>query len=65
MKEKITYQEKYKLHKMLISQDRLPVLNHLNDDFVVVHAELRSAGICELDGKELEFNDIRVYVGEK
>lgn len=62
MKEKITYQEKYKPHVRNIKKANLPRLNHTTNGSIVKRAELRSAGICLLDGKEYEFQDLRIYL---
>lgn len=63
MKEKIIYQLKYK-GKTWLRRENWPVFNHLHPGFEVYETRLIASGKVTLDGKELEFNDIRVYLNE-
>lgn len=63
MKERIIFQQRYTKHAMPLRDDLLDVvrLPYLAHDAIVRRLEIRSAGAVELDGKRLEFQDIRVY----
>ena len=62
MKEKITYQEKYKKGIMNIRVELLPETLPYMAKGAKIHAMvIQSAGRCTLDDKELEFQDVRVY----
>lgn len=64
MKEKIVYEEGYKKGAAVMNKDSLPILNHLNDGFEVEEAHLLKAGLVERNGKEQEFQVIKVYLKE-
>ena len=62
MREKNIYIERYNKHSAVIKDDLKPILRHLSVGFRCVRAEIKSAGVCELDGIRYEFQDLRVYV---
>jgi len=64
-KERIVYKEVYKGKGLKINDRQLPDLNHLNPGFYANEAYIKSIGVVERDGKEIEFSDIRVYVTER
>lgn len=64
MKDKKIYEEKYRKPYPTIRKDALPILKHIDEEFKVVAMELRAAGKIERNGKELEYNDFRVYLEE-
>ena len=60
---RVIYKETFKPLKSWVLADLMPVwMPHLNKDLRAQHIELRAAGHCTLNGKEYEFQDIRVYV---
>jgi hypothetical protein len=62
MKEKILYQEKYKKGAMRVRRELLPdTLPYMAKGGKIHAMFIQSAGTCTLDGKELEFQDVRVY----
>ena len=62
MKEKITYQEKYRKGTMSVRLELLPESFPYMSKGTKIHAMfLISAGRCTLNGKELEFQDVRIY----
>lgn len=62
MKEKIKYQEKYRKGSMSVRKELLPEAMPYMSKGTKIHAMfIQSAGTCTLDGKELEFQDVRVY----
>lgn len=62
MKEKILYQEKYKKGSMRVRAELLPETLPYMAKGAKIHAMfIQSAGRCTLDGKQLEFQDVRVY----
>lgn len=63
-KQKVTYQQKYRKGSMVVKQDCLPRLRHLGNQFIVKSCEVVSAGVIEVDGQRMEFQDLRVIVKE-
>lgn len=60
---RVIYKESFKPLKSWVRADLLPApLPHLNAGLKAEAIELRAAGHCTLNGKEYEFQDIRVYV---
>lgn len=60
------YKQTYRPLVAWIRKDLLPpTLPHLLTGFKIEAIELRAAGRCQLDGKELEFQDLRVYTSEQ
>ena len=62
MKEKITYSEKYRKPYPVLREDDLPVLNNINEGFKCTRAVIKEAGKVIINGKEMEYQDMRVYI---
>jgi hypothetical protein len=59
----VIFKQSYKPLKCWVAARLLPTaMPHLNAGLKATHIELRAAGKCCLDGKDYEFQDIRVYV---
>lgn len=61
MKEKITYQEKYKKPYIQIDQNYLPKCTHIYNGYECIDGIIRSQGVIERNGERLEFQDVRLY----
>jgi hypothetical protein len=62
LKYKETYRETYRPREAWVRKDKLPTtLPHLCAEAQLEAIELRAAGHCELDGRKMEFQDLRVY----
>lgn len=61
-KEKLTYEEKYKKWAVEFHKDVLPFLPALQGQFKCVDAYLMAFGKVERDGKELEYQEVRIYL---
>lgn len=61
MKDRIVYQETYKVGAARIKEEVKPILRHTNGARVL-SAEIRHAGVIDRDGKMIEFQDLRVYL---
>lgn len=64
IREKIILQRKYRKPYDTIAQPLLPVLAHLNDGFRCVEVGIVEDGIIERDGKEYEYQTIRLLIQE-
>ena len=64
-KEKYTYRETYKKPYLRFLRDKFPVAKHLTEGSVIVDAALMAAGRVEVDGKDLEYHDIRIFIDQK
>lgn len=63
MSERITYQETYRKGAARISTNLLPErLPYFVQGTTLVSMEIRKSGRVEIDGEELEFQDIHVIV---
>ncbi len=63
VKFKSTYCEEYKKPWPNVIASLLPkTLPHLKKGCDVLRMEVKAAGVGELDGKEVEYSDIRVFV---
>lgn len=65
MKTKQLYIEKYRKPYPTILPHKLPNINHLAGNFIAISCELRAAGVVEVDGERLEFQDLRLIVKER
>lgn len=63
-KEKLIYKETYKLGSAHIRTGKEPVLHHITPGWQVDDAYLLAVGRVERDGKEIEFQDMRVYLSK-
>jgi hypothetical protein len=61
-KVRTIYAETYKPHSMKIKSFCLPTLPSATPGYVVDSAYVMKAGSVELDGKALEFQDVRIYL---
>jgi len=61
-RETVTYQEKYRKPGIPLLGDKLPDLKHLNPGFKCVEANVQTVGVIKRGDKEIEFQDIRVYL---
>lgn len=67
-KFEILYEEKYFARQIWVPEHALPkitALPHLHSDLHVRAIEIKASGSCLLDGKELEYQDVRIYVSTK
>lgn len=61
-KFRLAYKQEYRPLTSWIRKDLLPLtLPHLKIGSKIEAIELRAAGHCQLDGVEMEFQDLRVY----
>lgn len=62
-REQITYKQTYKPGTMVVSRDLLPErLPYMASNAKLVDLEVKAAGKIMIDGENLEFQDVRVYV---
>lgn len=61
-KVKVIYAETYHTHAMRIKAHCLPTLPSAAAGYVVDSAYVMKAGSVELDGKAMEFQDVRIYL---
>ena len=64
-KFELLYEEKYFARQIWVPEYSLPTiaaLPHLHPDLHVRAIEIKASGSCLLDGKELEYQDVRIYV---
>jgi hypothetical protein len=61
MKFKLLFEQKYRKQSYFVKEDLLPDLKHSNG-YAATHMEILSTGHCELDGRQLEFQNIRIYL---
>ncbi len=61
MKEKLIYKEHYKKWTHKIKKEYLPKLKHITD-CECTEAYLLSAGKINRDGKEIEYQELRIYL---
>ena len=64
MRVKVLYEETYKKHELWTKKELLPILPHVPAQFVVQSCNVRKAGRAEVDGEELEYQELRVYFRE-
>ncbi len=64
MKVKILYEETYKRHDLCVKAHLLPTFPHV-EGFTVDSVYIQKAGRADVDGQELEYQDLRVYFREK
>lgn len=62
MKERITFEAKYKKGAMMLNQDSLPRLRHIPSTYLVKETQILASGEVLLNGEHREFQDIRVYL---
>jgi hypothetical protein len=66
MKVKTLYEERYKAHALRVKSHLLPTLPHVDSTgFTVDSAYVLRAGRAEVDGIELEYQELRVYFKER
>ena len=65
MKEKIVYEESFKKPYPKMVKEALPKLNHLEDGWKCVEAQIMKNGLAERDGKRLEYNILKVYITDE
>ena len=59
MRDRVLYRETYKANTKF-RNDVLPVLKHA-DGMQPIRMDLKSSGLIEINGKKLEFQDVRLY----
>lgn len=62
------YRETYKRGAVKLKSGCLPVLQHEDDagkKYTAIGCELMAAGVVDIDGIRLEYQDLRVYVDVK
>ncbi len=64
-KQKIVLQAKYKKGALILRNEMLPDLNHLNEGFYCSDAEITSRGKILINGVEREFCDMRLIIAER
>jgi len=62
MKERITFEAKYKKGAVMLDRDSLPRLRHIPSSYLVKETQILAAGELILNGEHREFQDIRVYL---
>lgn len=63
--EKEVYREAYMAHALVFPPHKVPAFTRLAKGFKPVTMELRAAGRVMRGDKELEYQDIRLYVEEE
>lgn len=63
-KVKVIYAETYRAHELRIKAHCLPTLPSAAPGYVVNSAYVMKAGSVELDGKPMQFQDVRIYLVE-
>lgn len=61
-KVRVIYAETYRSHDLRIKAHCLPTLPSATPGYVVDSAYVMKAGSVELDGKPMEFQDVRIYL---
>jgi hypothetical protein len=64
-RERTIYRETYRKGSMKFREEALPILQHKAEDggsFRATGCELLAAGAVMIDGRHVEYQDLRVYV---
>ena len=64
-RDKLLYEETYKKGALMIRPGELPTLYHIRPDFRVLSCEIQKAGTVERDGKQLEYQILKVLLEER
>lgn len=60
-RERTIYREVYRSPGLRITDDRRPTTGHQASGFVVDEAFILAAGCVEVDGRQREYHDVRIY----
>lgn len=62
MKDRIIYREAYKKGTTVWEGVNYPTIPHIKPEFDVTRVDLLAAGTMQMDGEEIQYQDVRIYV---